>query len=791
MPGEICVMKFIRVIFIVTCLIFTNIVGAVTLFPDDPNIIYTGVVEKINGSSGMELYRLKKSYIDASNGGYWSNKNAGTQPGISIVIKTASPIVRFNFSLNSAYEDRWARVVLYENGVEAETSQGAVGLSLSISGSASSSGINTWTCILPAFKAQFLNNIELEDGYTLESPDFSSKPVYVAIGNSITHGVGQTANTTTLGYAWQVAEALGYELYNFAVGGSKINTQILDNFTGISPDLVSVLWGYNDVNSPWDLSQAMAKFDTLMTSLVQAYPNTKIVAIEQTYTTTTTGSQVPENSIERLRTEELAILEKLQLTHKNLFIVNGLDYTDATSLSDAVHLNDQGAKDLANGLIAEIPTFKLDDYDPLKSDTTVFRSEYEKVGDTLFTIPAFKSLIADSSDLLNVTVSTSGNVIVSSEIVDLKYDIHSIAIVAELVSGDTIRIIIVDGVDYWLDQHGGVAQGNHLDMKTNGDWATHNNLWGKGTAIAGTDFRIEMAYTDKLPDSTLIVWDVPGEASEFGGSSVWNYSNLIWGNRYGERDDLAGFPYRLDEYDSLILDFDYTTIYDVEGHKVALNMFTTEVDTLAPFDQNRGDFFMVFDQKGTWVPNYPDTLHSGTDTTLLGAAYCLMHKEDIKNGGPYHLRRAIIKNSETVEQGQIDLMQLFNLFNNYGYIEMDLSVPNIQFGVEVTNGLGAIRVNKLSITPKDSGETSALLLSENIKSGVNIQNRNNVLILNANNKSIKRVNVVNFQGRVLKSIDVSKSTKIKVDISDLSLGVYLYQILLTGGEVQFSQFVKK
>ncbi len=769
-------------------LTISQIFSVVAILPDDSNIRYTGVVEKIDGSSGMELYRLKKSYIDMANGGYWSNKNAGTQPGITIEIKTASPTVTFNFSLNSSYEDRWARIVLYENGVEVKNSQGGAGLSLSITQTASSNGSNIWTCILPAFKAQYFTNIELDDGYTLESLSSSNKPVYVVIGNSITHGVGQTANATTFGYAWQVAESLGYELYNLAVGGSKINTQILDNLSGISPSLITVLWGYIDVNSPWDLSLAMAKYDTLMTTLVQTYPNTKIVAIEQTYTTTTTGSQVPENTISRLRTEQKAIIESLQASYKNMFIVSGQNYTDASSLSDAVHLKDEGAKSLADGLISEIPTFKLDDNNSLKNDTLVFRSEYEKVGDTLFPIPAYKSLIADSSDLTNVTVSSSGDVIVSTEITDLKYDIHSIVITAEQVSGDTIKLQIVDGVDYWIQEHGGTAQGGHLDMETKGEWATHNNLWGRGAAIPGTDFRIEMVYTNELPDSTLIVWDVPSDASAFGGSSVWNYSNMLWGNRYGERDDLLDFPFRLDEYDLLILSFDYTTLHNEEGHKVALNLFITEVDTLASFNQNRGDFFMVFDQKGNWVPDYPDTLNS--DTTLMGASYILMHKEDVKNNNPYHYRRAIVNNGETVEQGTVDLMQLFNLFNNQGYMDKSLYVPNIQFGVEVTDGLGAIRINKLFIERKDSNGTDVSFIEENLPNNISSKNLGRILKITTSTNEIEQLSIINLQGKVVREIIDVHNNALEINISDLSKGVFIYKLKLKNQTALFSRFIR-
>ena len=114
------------------CLIFlwamlsSSLLSAQSISPNDENIRYAGVIDTIENGSKLELYRLKKDYIDApfsTSGGDWTAKNAGTQPGIRISIKTASPSVTFNFSLNTTYEDRWARMALYRNDVLVETKQ--------------------------------------------------------------------------------------------------------------------------------------------------------------------------------------------------------------------------------------------------------------------------------------------------------------------------------------------------------------------------------------------------------------------------------------------------------------------------------------------------------------------------------------------------------------------------------------------------------------------------------------------------------------------------------------------
>lgn len=332
------------------CVVLLCIVSAsfsvVHISPEDPNIQFTGVVEKESSAQGMMLYRLKKSYIHDPAADVWGMKQAGCQTGITINIKTKSPTVKFKFALNSTYEDRFANVYLYKNGADTyKNTWGGKGQSLSPGDSVSTdTALAIWTCILPPFKAQYFEGIELADGFSLLPMEEKSKPVYVAIGNSITHGTGNEGATRNT-YPWKIAKALNYELYNFAVGASGINTKVLDNLDGLNPDLITVLWGYNDRNR---LNQAMPRFDTLITRLVTEHPTSVITVIGQTYTTTTTN-------IAELRNRELEIVEKLQEQHDNLFYIAGDSYTEWEDVKvDGIHLTPDGATSLATGLISEL-----------------------------------------------------------------------------------------------------------------------------------------------------------------------------------------------------------------------------------------------------------------------------------------------------------------------------------------------------------------------------------------------------------------------------------------------------
>jgi hypothetical protein len=338
--------------------VISNSFAVVLISPTDPKIRFNGVIEKIDGSAGTELFRFKKSYIDQGTGAFWSASNAGTQAGMSIQIKTSSPSVHFKFELLSAYTDRSARIFLYRNGVFVKSFDGAAGSSVSAYFKTNDRTESLWTCVLPSFKAQRFLGIELDDGFQLDDLEPKSAPVYVAIGNSITHGYGQELSSTTLTYPWQFANYFGFELYNMAISGSKINTEVLGNLQGLKPDVISVLWGYNDVNAPADLALSMSRYDTLMTQLLERYSKSIVIAIEHPYTTTSIGQRNPSNSVSRLRTDQAMILGRLKEKHSNLLIVSALNYTDSSSLLDAVHLNNSGAKYLADGLIYEFDLFR-------------------------------------------------------------------------------------------------------------------------------------------------------------------------------------------------------------------------------------------------------------------------------------------------------------------------------------------------------------------------------------------------------------------------------------------------
>lgn len=372
------------------------------------------------------------------------------------------------------------------------------------------------------------------------------------------------------------------------------------------------------------------------------------------------------------------------------------------------------------------------------ADTLLLRTEFDSVGYELGTLPAHT--ILNGNEQGHFHLNSSGLLTIAKEIPDT-FNILTTHFLEVTNGTDTINVTISDGYDYLLLNHNGTVLNKHQEIDTLGDWTAYNNLWGDGSAEPERDYRTAILLHDSLPQEATFLWDTPGPAKAFGGSSVWSYTNLMFGNRYGLREDLEGFPFKIDELTELTLDFHYKPIIGDDQWKVALNMFLTDSDTLAPFNENRGDFFMVFDQKGTWIPPYPDTLI--TDTTLLDNPFMFLYKND--NTG-YEWRRIIIKNHARLQQGSLDLLSLFNRFAQEGKLKKSQSIPNIQFGIEVTSGWGAVQVQQLAMTKKVKGTATTLTQSSSkhtievsgVKGGIKLQldNPHTVQILSVTGRSL-------------------------------------------------------
>ncbi len=325
-----------------------------TIDPTNTNILFEGANEVIRTASRATLYRFKKYYAETSYAGYYSSERAVASSGITVRFKTTSPTVKLYFEENLTLgpDIFWHTFDVYKNG---EFQFDAQGWNIDLDNPTQE--LTEWEITLPTFSMVDFLRMEILTGFSLE-PISKDKPVYVAIGNSITHGMGIDSFSTRKTYPHRVADSLGYELYNWGIGGSKITDTVMDNFTtGLDPNLVTVLWGYNDVHSFAAAEEMDTKtypmYEKLLDRLATSFPDACIMAILSTYTRTPTGRN--GKTIGDLRTRQEEIIQNLQLRHSNISYFNGGDYTDDGGLNDDVHMNYFGNRDLANGIIQELP----------------------------------------------------------------------------------------------------------------------------------------------------------------------------------------------------------------------------------------------------------------------------------------------------------------------------------------------------------------------------------------------------------------------------------------------------
>jgi len=317
--------------------------------PDQPGTRYNGVIEKHVTDTAAYLYRFTGPYMDAAV--KFDPMKARTQSGISITFRSSSPAIRMHFDTlaNSSHRTRNFGVFmdgeLYKDGIS----------ELDFTIENSDEEMHNWEVWLPVFSGVVFKGLDLVDGYEPEVLPVEDKPVYVAIGNSITHGVGQS-HGSHLTYPYHLADTLGYRLYNLGIGGSRINSGITANLNRLPspPALITVLWGYNDaVYSATGLSQVMDDYRNLVRTLAENHPGATICGILQTYTPTNETNN-PENSIQLLRAGQSSVLKELNLEYGNIRIIDGWEITTAEDLADAVHLNDDGAQRFAYRLAGRL-----------------------------------------------------------------------------------------------------------------------------------------------------------------------------------------------------------------------------------------------------------------------------------------------------------------------------------------------------------------------------------------------------------------------------------------------------
>ncbi len=324
--------------------------------PNDSNIAIDGAFFLIKSDEKIIINRIKPEILN-NPATYMHPANANTQSGVRISILTNSSTVSFIFenrndascwfSIAGIFKDgKLFKEIILNPKKEKELKPFTVS-------NPDGKKWARWTVVLPPFYGMNLKGIEIDKDSKLKSAaEKNKKPVYVAIGNSITHGTGQRAGYQT--YPYIVAAKKRWNLYNVAVGGSKISWTVGEMLKNKPADFITILWGYNDWNAGFTThNKIIPNYSKLLELLVKYHPDAKIYCILPTYSKTKTPKR-GNLSFDDIKNAEKTVAEEFIKKGYNIKIIDGQKISDTTMLNDKVHFSINGAQKFAENLINKL-----------------------------------------------------------------------------------------------------------------------------------------------------------------------------------------------------------------------------------------------------------------------------------------------------------------------------------------------------------------------------------------------------------------------------------------------------
>ncbi|MEA3286046.1 MAG: lamin tail domain-containing protein [Candidatus Marinimicrobia bacterium] len=322
----------------------TNAIQANTLIaPDDSLIAYDGVFYVDRHSNVAIFHRITEAVIN-DPGSDFIAETARTQAGIIIRFRTSSNMIIASF-VEMGGESRGMDFGVYQDGVWYDN---FTTNTFEIT-SNNSSQLTTYEIVLPSFHNVGFTGLELDDNQALEEIIPVDKPRYVAIGNSVSHGVGQgLASYRT--FPFILAEQAGWELFNLAISAARISPPIGGMFPDTDIDVITIFQGYNDWNRIHDLDQFIANYQEQINNIRESHATTTIYCITP-FTTKTVGVMGSFYSMGDYQQAIRNIIDLYQANgDTNIFLIEGSHLIAHNDLADYVHLNIGGASRVAGRL---------------------------------------------------------------------------------------------------------------------------------------------------------------------------------------------------------------------------------------------------------------------------------------------------------------------------------------------------------------------------------------------------------------------------------------------------------
>lgn len=295
----------------------------------------------------------------------FNSDNARTNSGIRIMFKTNSNHITLTFALETG-ANRGSDFAVLQNGIFYRnyafkpTQRDSIVISIK---SVNPGKAVVYEIVLPSFSATSLVDFNIDNNAIL-IPFSQQKKIYLAFGDSITHGTGQIPSAYK-SYPYLLSKELDVDYYNLAVGGAKISLQVAEMSKELPmASIATVLIGYNDlVSQNKKADQFITDYRIFLDALRKSQPVADVFCISLLYTKTTTskdGLTTPDEYRIALKN----LIEDMSKTDKKLFFIPGDKITSAANLQplggkDPVHLTETGAALFADTLYKQINAVKL------------------------------------------------------------------------------------------------------------------------------------------------------------------------------------------------------------------------------------------------------------------------------------------------------------------------------------------------------------------------------------------------------------------------------------------------
>jgi len=332
--------------------------GWQTVLPANAKIAIEGSKYISNNSGELLLHRHSDAvYSNTTQVNLFNPVKARTASGIVVNFKTASPKVNVKFKIREGNIAASTFGVFQNNefsGSQDFSFEANKDVLVELTSNHPGQEV-LYSITLPIWTDVSFRGLELEPGFELTDIEPTAKPVYVAYGNSITHGRGQDGAYQT--YPFLVSRMFDWQLFNLAVGGGKTSQvmaeMIRDDFEKI--DVLTVLIGYNDYNGEGVTAETYkTRCANFLNTVREKHSNTEIFCITMTYTPNLVSETSGISGQDFRNAMQEVVDARIESGDAKIYLIAGDEISSDTNLTDAVHFTIEGASDFADELFLKM-----------------------------------------------------------------------------------------------------------------------------------------------------------------------------------------------------------------------------------------------------------------------------------------------------------------------------------------------------------------------------------------------------------------------------------------------------